>query len=474
MSNLNYLVEDRQNKWERDVQNILTENRTWKDRYPSLMESLGSGNKRVSDMAKNTVIVMENQRAYIEGLAKQHILESTFTGNLGQLIPKLIDVVRIFYPNLVAQYLTDIQPLDRMTGDIFVVRPVYTNTAAGVTAGEQVFKDITDGTYASEITTAALGTVGDNTTTTFTGTMAVKPIRPSTVVVKAGAVTLTDTGTGALVSATDASTGTVDYETGAISVTFATAPATGVQPTVTYNYNSEAAPDNIRSVDIRMTTIPVTASPHPLRVSWSTQAQLAASAHLNLDIPDILANLAASFIKQERDVLLINDIINATTADTNLNFDASAPTNYSRLAKYAEIGLKLNYAESTIQKNMGRGGISWVLCGNNAADIWRNAADFVPSDVVAPIGAHHIGTLRDGTVNVIKAPFMDSNTYVVGFKGYVVGDSAAILAEWIPLYATPVFQSPDLNNYQGMMSLYSLFINNPEYYLKGTISNYAA
>lgn len=88
--------------------------------------------------------------------------------------------------------------------------------------------------------------------------------------------------------------------------------------------------------------------------------------------------------------------------------------------------------------------------------------------------AHLIGTLRDGTVNVIKAPFMDTNSYVVGFKGYVVGDSAAILAEWIPLYATPVFQSPDLNNYQGMMSLYSLFINNPEYYLKGTISNYSA
>ena len=95
--------------------------------------------------------------------------------------------------------------------------------------------------------------------------------------------------------------------------------------------------------------------------------------------------------------------------------------------------------------------------------------------MVAPIGPHKIGTLRDGTVAVIKNPFMNQNTYVIGFKGYVMGDAATILAEWIPLYATPVFQAPELQNYQGMTSLYHLENNQAvAYYRYGTISNYGA
>lgn len=470
------ISQDKRAKLHESAAQVLTENNGWSKRYPSLVKLTESQDVHKQDLAANTLIVMDNQAKYIEHLAKNRMLESTFTGQLGQLIPKLVDLVRIFYPNLVAQNLVDIQPMDRQNGEIFVVRPVYTNTGAGVTAGQQVFKDMTDGTYASIKQTGAFGSAGTGSQTSWSVTLPTLPLIAGSLVIKAGNVTLTDNGNGALVGneSSSPSSGTVNYDTGVVSVTFGTAPASGVQPTYEYNYSYEANPDAIRSVDIRMTNIPVTAEAHPLRVSWSTQAQLAASAHLNLDIPDMLTNLAASFIKQERDILLINQIMAATAQDTNLNFDATQPTGYSRLAKYAEIELKLNYAESKIQREMGRGGISWVLCGTNAADIWRNAASFEPSDVVAPIGAHKIGTLRDGTVDVIKAPFLNADQYAVGFKGYVLGDSAAICAEWIPLYASPTFQSPDLNNYQGMMSLYALFINEPKYFLKGSISNYAA
>ena len=465
---------DRRSRLHKDAQDVLAENAGWKKKYGGLIALTESGDSRKQDLACNTLIIMDNQSRYIQKLAEDRMLEATFTGNLGQLIPKLIDVVRIFYPNLVAQDLTDIQPMDRMNGEIFVIRPVYTQSAAGVNAGDQIFQKVTDGTYASEVITAAIGAPGDGTTKNFSGTLPTLPVRPNSVKVTSANLTFTDNGSGALVGSDGTSTGTVNYSTGAVTLVFTTAPANGVQAVAVYNYDSESGSSNIRSVDIRMTTIPVTAQPHPLKVTWSTQAQLAASAHLNVDIPDVLSNLVASFIKQERDILLINQILNAATANATMNFDATNPSNYSRLAKYAEIELKLNYAESQIQRTMGRGGISFVLCGTNAADLWRNASSFVPSDVVAPIGAHKIGTLRDGTVAVIKAPFMDPNTYVVGFKGYVVGDAAAILAEWIPLYATPVFQAPDLNNSQGLMSLYSLFINNAQYFLKGTISNYTA
>jgi len=447
-------------------------NKDWKKRYRSLVECLNHKNPAVVDRAAKTLAVMENQQMFIEKLIKDKMLESTFTGNLGQLIPKLIDVVRIFYPNLIAQDLVDIQPLDRQTGQIFMMRPVYTNTAAGVAAGDQMFMNVTDGTYASENILEVLGT-GDGTLTAFTGTASNTPVRVGTFTVNLNGVEQArDDGAGNLVGA--GGSGTVDYGTGAVAFTFTTAPATGQNIVISYRYSSEASGDLIRSVDIKMTTLPVMAEPHPLRVRWSTEAQLAASAHLDVDIPDVLSNVVASFIKQERDILLINRILTSAATDTNLNFDATPPAGYSRLARYAEFENKLNYAESQIQTTMGRGGVSFLFGGTNVADIARHCSSFEPSDVVAPVGPHKIGTLRDGAVSVIKVPSMNPNSYVVGFKGYVVGDSATILAEWVPLYATPVWQSPDLNNHQGLMSLYAMVTNESGYYKRGIVSGYTA
>lgn len=472
--------EDKVNK---RVKGILSENKSWPSKYKSLMKYLESPDQSLVDKARRTLLVMANQERYMEGVRSDPRLEATFTNSLGALVPKVIDLVRIFYPNLVAQDLVDIQPMDRQNGEVFIVKPVYSNTAAGVTAGNQVFRTVTDGTYASERVSFAIGT-GNASATTFATlvgavvTLAPVPVRPGTVTIYvAGAAIATDDGNGNFtVTATTPhlTAGTIDYTTGAITGTFSAAPANAAAVTAGYRYDSETTATNIRQLEIQLSLVPVTAEPHPLNVKWSTQAQLAAAAHLDLDIPDTLSNLVASFIRQERDLFLINLIINAATADTGLNFDAVAPTNYSRLAKYAEIELKLNYGESQIQALLGRGGVSWILAGPNASDIWRNCNGYVPNDVVAPIGPHVIGSLRNGTVKVIKVPSMDSNTYVIGFKGYVVGDAATILAEWVPLYASPVFQSYDLNNYQGLMSLYATLINNAAYYRKGTISNYTA
>lgn len=455
------------------VENALDMNRGWKDKYKHLMLNLESAQPKVAGVARATVIAMHNQLQYMESIKGKGLAEATFSQNLGALVPKVIDLVRIFYPNLVSQYLFDIQPLDRQNGEVFTIKPQYSNTAAGVVAGQQVFMNPTDGTYASEDVALALGT-GDGSTTSYSGAFATLPVRPGTAVIRVAgtAQVALDDGKGNLVGV--GITGTINYQTGAVNVTYGTAPVSGAAITGVGRYDSEQAPDNIRGLEIQLNTIPVQAKPHPLRVRWSELASLAASAHLDLDIPDVMANLAASFIKQERDVYGINHILANATPDVNLNFDATPQPGYSKLAKYAEIGLKLNYAESLIQRTMGRGGISWILAGTNAADLLRNANDFVPEPVVAPIGPHLIGTLRDGTVQVIKNPFMDADTYVVGFKGYVLGDAPTILAEWIPLYASPVFQAPDLNNYQGLMSLYALVDNNVKYYVKGVISNYAA
>ena len=92
-----------------------------------------------------------------------------------------------------------------------------------------------------------------------------------------------------------------------------------------------------------------------------------------------------------------------------------------------------------------------------------------------PIGPYLAGTLRDGTINVIAVPYtstLAADQVVFGFKGFQLGDSAIILAEWVPLYFTPTFQAPNLRNHKGALSFYDLFINKPEYLVKGAIANF--
>lgn len=448
----------------------------YKSKYPKFGEMFESTDPREQYRAAVTAIVMRNQEDWVSG-NKAVFGEATVLGSLGALTPKILDVVRIFYPNQVAHLLTDIQPLSQQTGDIFVIKPKYTHSGAGVSAGSEVFKTMTDGTYADEVLTASLGTA-NGTLVTFGGSL-VTPVRRGTVKIsRAGASTspvATDNSSGSITGTDGGATisGTVNYETGVLSITYSSAPASGAI-TASYRTDSEQNVSQIRELEIGLDLVPVRAYPHPLKVKWSVSAALAAGAHLGLDVPDTLTNLAAQFIKVERDTLIISAINNAATADPNLNFDAAPAAEYPRWQKYQEIELKLNYAESAIQAANGRGGVSWVLCGFNASDIWRKVAGFKSEPVIAPIGAHKIGTLRDGTVDVIKSPALDTNTYIVGYKGYMPGDSATILAEWIPLYFTPVWNSPDLQGHRGVMSMYDMFVNVGTYYRKGTVSNYTA
>jgi hypothetical protein len=92
-----------------------------------------------------------------------------------------------------------------------------------------------------------------------------------------------------------------------------------------------------------------------------------------------------------------------------------------------------------------------------------------------PIGPYLAGTLREGTISVIAVPYsnvMGEDDVIFGFKGFQLGDSAVVLAEWVPLYFTPTFQAPNLKNHKGALSFYDLFINKPEYLVKGIIKNF--
>lgn len=85
---------------------------------------------------------------------------------------------------------------------------------------------------ATTVTSESVGT-GNGTTTAFSHTAADTPVIPGSVTITAGSVVATDNGSG-LLTGTGVSGGTINYTTGAVSITYATAPANAQAITMAY------------------------------------------------------------------------------------------------------------------------------------------------------------------------------------------------------------------------------------------------
>lgn len=441
-----------------------------------LGEMLESNDEKAAYQAGMTMLMVQRTKDFLERAVDQYG-EATVTANLGSLPKRVLDVVRIFYPNQIATELVDIQPIDGKVGEIFTLKPRFSDDFDNIVAGDEVFKvRANNENYASEVVVELLDT-GDGVEDTFGGTLGTLQVRPGTVkittLIGSATDTVVDDGNGNLVGVN--ASGTIVYATGVWTLVYTTAPDNLAAINATFSYDSELdSGAQIRSIEYDLTTTPVVAKLHPITFKYSVAGALAAQAHLAIDTNETLAELAAQYIKNERDENLVKLINNAATPIAALNFDATPSTGFSKQSKYAEIELKLDEAESQIQNLSGRGGVDFMLCGRNAANIARNMRGFQAAPPSAPIGSHVIGTVRDGTVVVVKSLTLNTNTVIFGYKGYMAGDSATILAEWIPVYFTPTFQSPRLYNEQGVMSMYDMFVNQPNYYVKGTVSNYTA
>lgn len=91
--------------------------------------------------------------------------------------------------------------------------------------------------YTNEIIEEEELATGNGTLTSFEAFLAYTPVRPQTVVITSGGVTIADDGNGQLKGT--GVTGTVDYESGKVTLTFTTAPTDGTTIDASYDYDLE-------------------------------------------------------------------------------------------------------------------------------------------------------------------------------------------------------------------------------------------
>lgn len=495
-------------------------------RCPNLLADLNNEgtSKEAMYKAATLVQIMENTAAYVldrdgrdllkedASAAASTTAQSLLSPGVASLTPKVLDIVNVFYPSMVANYIADIQALDRQSGQIFTIKTLYSQTASGVEAGDIIFEKPTDGTYSSEFVGYGAGeTLAADVTLNPTTNLddATVKIRAGSFIVRvAGKEVARDYGNGYNKSTdpTDKKTagaelvgvvpaantygvfgkgvsGTVDPQTGVATLKFdaslyADAIAAGAVVTAEAAVDTEVDTDLIKKIQFEIPNQPVLAKEHPLMSSYSVAAGLVMNAHLAIDTDELISNQLAGTIRWERDLSLIQTVYAGARKEAALTFDCAANgANLTLQQRYSSYTTTVSSARGIIQERAGRGTVEFIICSaTQGLPVIEQIEGFKAApEAKKPIGPYLAGTLREGTISVIAVPYsktLPEDQVVFGFKGFQLGDSAIVLAEWVALYFTPTFQAPNLRNHRGCLSFYDLFLNKPEYLVAGAIANF--
>jgi len=415
-----------------------------------------------------TALLLENERMYIQNMEEDVKIQS-----IGSFEKFVFPIVRAVFPNLIAKDIVSVQPMTGPTSLVFYLDAVYGTTKGSVTAGDTMFSarkgHLADDQYSSEFvdgeTFQAL-----SATDAISFTLGFHSCRPGTFSAsytdQTGAVTVSDNGVGGLVgSGGDGITvGVINYATGAVSWTAGSNLATAV--TGSYYYNSEGS-DQIPIVDINLSSVPVRAIPHKLRARWSVEAATNLKAIHGMDAESELVALLSEKIRWDVDRRVISDLFTIASAGS-VTWNKPAPAAISYNDHKQTFIDALIEASNLIFRATRRGTGNFVVCGTNVANVVESLYGFRPQ-AVAGNGVVFVGTLQ-GRWSIYKDPYMDADSFLVGWKGSSFLEAGYVYAPYVPLYTTPTYVLDDMLNRKGMMSQYGVKAINGDFYATGTVT----
>lgn len=448
----------------------LSESRMWK---PFVEDIENDFNRRA------TAIVLENTRRFIEGLD-----ETTKAISIGDFQKYAFPLVRAIFPELVTQQLVSMQPMMGPVSQVFYLDFVYGSTKGSVTKGSKVFDSLGLGPnnpyYSSPLVEGEVIGTGNANTTQFTPNLTYTPVRAGSVSITDGASTVTDDGAGNLVGD---GTGTIDYVSGAVDVTFVNAPASSASITVNYEYDMEGN-SNIPEIDLILTSSPVVARPRKMKARWSLESAFNLRALHGLEAEVELTSAVGANVRFEVDREVILDLTNAVPSynlapawskskvfkDTDT---FSTATGASDTVGYTEHLLSATnqfvVAGNKIFGSTGRATGQWIVIGLSVADVIETLPGFVPVPGMPngmTKGVYMAGTLN-GRWTIFKDPFYPANQWLMGYKGSTFLEAGYVYAPYIPLYTTPMIVLDDFVGRKGLATQYGKKMINPRFYSKG-------
>lgn len=317
-----------------------------------------------------------------------------------------------------------------------------------------------------------------------TGTDAVLsyyPVMPGTVTVisttSAGvSTTLIDSGAGELLDAsTQGTKGTINYATGAITLTTANVGGTLV---ATYQYDNETVgPDangeygaQMAKGYLQLDEFNLVAEAMELACYWSVYSAFAAQSEYGTNLGDLAKEAALGEITAEINTKGFKALADAAAVKPQYNWDATpvlngsvVPLDYLNMFK-----LKLNQAAASVYQDTRLARPNRLIVGSNVASYIGMMNGFSADSVEDTVGPYKAGRLDKFEVYV--DPNYDPNKWVMCCKSNDIRRNSALFGEYMPIINTDAIGLANASVQQGYATMIAMKVVNPATVVSGKIT----
>jgi len=424
--------------------------------YPEAMESCAEEiNSRYKDNQGNSKLQWTDHDAVALGKYMQTYEEylpmfeadSTSRDNLGEILKVGLDLVALQYATLPIQFIASVQPMSEEAGVVYYRRALATTTRGGVTAGNELIS-IT-GAANQYLSNYMSEEVTDETTTIAAGPsvgpynyVLSHPVRKRTISINVGGGKIkgVDDGEGHILGAgilPDDST--IDYDTGALALKFASLAGHGVVEgdtiTVIYSQNlpmATAVPgfkyDLVgRTIDVRY---------YLLQASYTTLANFVVKKRFGKSLSDDIARdtvaqingaVLLEAIKKLRIAAIKNETTFSYTAPSWSKTPAAGVSDIDHRRTFPDL---LELVANQIETMSGRSVISFMIIGQTGRQILSSLG--LTGDRKQVPGPYLYGYFEGIPVFYAPATVVPANEIIFGYRGLMWYESPMVYGPFLP------------------------------------------
>jgi hypothetical protein len=438
-----------------------------------------------------TAIMLENTKRWMARMCRKRldsrgrlvIDEATKSALVGGFSDYLFPIIRASFPTNPINDLVSVQPTTRRSAQVIYWHWIVGRGKGSFVEGQRLFdanrgKQDSSFNFSNDVIDREVIAQGTGASDTAAGTLRFHDgggVRPGTVsitaTVAAAAETVYDDGNGGFLSGV---AGTIDYRTGAVSVTFSGNIDAATPVIAAYRWESEGS-QLLPQVDVQITTSSVETERRALMLNYSMESVQDIMAEFGVSLEPNLVSGASEQMNFEIARQIIHDLWMVAPVAATFPISVPAPGGYNQQDHFKDLVYTLNVASNNIWSRTQKGYGNWLVVDEGGANVIESLPEgmFVEAPRPANVqGLHFIGTLKNRyrvykDIHLDKEPGASANgNILMGFKGRQFFEAGFVWSPYRLLYTTDTLTTADFMSQKGMGSRYATKMVNSDMYVR--------